>query len=266
MRLELDNFQSITHADITFEPGITCIQGCSASGKSALLRAIKAILLNPSSTKHYVKEGTKSTTVTLESNGNSLTWNRDKSTIKYYYLGEEYQKASKQSASDFCDLGFIVSPKGKLMNILDEWDVLFPFGESDTELFKIFEDLFSIADSAQVIDGMKADENTCNKNISDARNTLSNCLLKVELLDKVLNNKENNQSEIIAQVLAQKSTELEKLYADLDRVKILNSYPKELDTLETFNFNADLVNEVLELENQLNKVQRQDCLSKLEIP
>ncbi len=46
LTLGLANFQSIARARFVFEPGITLIGGATSSGKTAVFRALKAILLN----------------------------------------------------------------------------------------------------------------------------------------------------------------------------------------------------------------------------
>ena len=252
MKLKLKNFQSISQSELNFPIGITLIRGANASGKSAIYRAVKAILTNPNGSKHYVKHGAKEAEVTLENNGNSLTWKRTKSSVAYEYDGQEYLKASKAKASDYCDLGFYTNEKGKLVNMLDEWDVLFPFGESDTELFKIFEDIFNISDSAKVVDTMKADENACTKEILDCENLLQSAKKKIESIGSLFEMFPKNQPEIMHKVLSDRAVNLEKLRSSLLLLQQASTIP-EID-VKPFDFNSSM-DKIREYNDLLEKKQ-----------
>ena len=263
MKLKLKNFQSITQSELTFPTGITLIRGANASGKSAIYRAVKAILTNPNGSKHYVKHGAKEAEVTLENNGNSLTWVRTKSSVAYKHNDQEYLKASKAKASDYCDLGFYTNEKGKLVNMLDEWDVLFPFGESDTELFKIFEDIFNISDSAKVVDTMKADENACTKEMLDCENSIKLSEEKIQSIDNLFSMFPKEQPKIMQQVLSNKAIELEKLRESLIIIHnakaipefsleplSLNDYLDEIRAYNTLSEKLSLLRSLLSLPSE----------------
>lgn len=235
MKLKLKNFQSISDAEIDFQPGVAVIQGESNQGKTAILRAIKAIINNPQKTKHYIKRHQKSAQVTLENNGNTLTWERTKSSTNYIYKGEVFQKASNRCADDFCDLGFVKTSKGDLLNLTDEWNLLFPFGYSDTELFKLFEDLFSITDSAKVLEGMKGDETSCNKDKLIEEDKLARTKKQYELIQFLLQSHNLSQADIIKKVLTKKNEDLIKLKEKLKSVVAYNSISNSEVVSEPFN-------------------------------
>ena len=218
MKLRIKNFQSISDADIEFPVGITVIQGESNNGKTAILRAVKAIVTNPTGAGHYVQHGKKSASVELTNNGETLLWERTKSSTNYKYKDQVYQKASKQDSDSFCNLGFVRGSKGELLNLSDEWSVLFPFGYSDTELFKLFEDLFDITDSAKVIDGMKGDETSCNKDKLLKQDSLQKLKDRLRVSQELTANLNLGQAELIKKVLIQKLEELRKLKEDLKTV------------------------------------------------
>lgn len=222
MRLEIKNFQSITDASVDFPVGITVIQGESNNGKTALLRAVKAIITNPQGSQHYIQHGKNKAKVTLTNNGETLTWERNKSTTNYYYNNEEFTKCSKQSSIDFCDLGFVTDNKGKLMNLSDEWSVLFPFGYSDTELFKIFEDLFSIVDTNKVLEAMKGDETSCNRDKLLYNDRLNEVNRKKETIAKSLDNLDLSKPSLIKSVLNKKWKELEILRHKVEEATVLD--------------------------------------------
>lgn len=255
MKLKLKNFQSIPEAEVDFPVGITLIRGANASGKSALYRAIKAIVLNPNGTKHYVKHGAKEAEVTLVNNGETLTWKRTKSSVSYHYKDQDYVKASKAKSSDYCDLGFYVNDKNKIVNMLDEWDVLFPFGESDTDLFKIFEDIFNISDSAKVIDTMKADENACNKELSDIRNLIDSTKDKISSIDNLSKEVPKEKIEMIQAVLNKKAIFLDKLHRDVLSVrKTIGLSSEDIPTIKLGDY-LEKISEYNALQEKLNYVR-----------
>ena len=53
--VNLNNFQSISGAELEFVEGLNLIVGQSNSGKTAILRAINSVVDNPSRGKLYIK-------------------------------------------------------------------------------------------------------------------------------------------------------------------------------------------------------------------
>lgn len=246
MKLKIKNFQNINEAEIDFKPGICVIQGESNNGKTAILRAVKAIITNPTGAGHFVQHGKKSATVELSNNGETLLWERTKSSVNYTYNGQNYTKASKQTSDDFCNLGFVKGQKGELLNLTDEWSVLFPFGYTDTELFKLFEDLFSITDSAKVLEGMKGDETSCNRDKLLQTDKLEMLKNKLGQCNELKSKFKSGQAEVIRKVISKKSEDLEKLK---EKLKSARDY----DTISNFEipskpFNSD---ELLKIGKQL---------------
>ena len=168
MKVTVDNLQKITHGEFEFPVGLTIIVGRNGSGKTALFRGIDGLLTNKSGTAGYIQHGKTDCRVTIENNGNSVTWVRKKGSSEYIdnNTGKNYPKASKLDSRDIADLGFYFDHKGKVVNIHDEWSVLFPFGESDSEMFKLFEDIFGISCSATIVDELKKDEAVCKNDIT----------------------------------------------------------------------------------------------------
>ena len=78
-RVDLENFQSISKASLEFVQGINIIVGQSNSGKSAILRAVKGSVLNPSGSQKYIKNKTKGFKVNIDYAGNTIEWSREKS-------------------------------------------------------------------------------------------------------------------------------------------------------------------------------------------
>ena len=59
LKVTIENFQSISKGELEFTQGINIIVGQSNSGKSAILRAIKGSVLNPSGSQKYIKNKCK---------------------------------------------------------------------------------------------------------------------------------------------------------------------------------------------------------------
>lgn len=193
MKLKLENFQSIENAELEFPIGVTVIRGKNGSGKTACFRAIEGALTNPSGTANYIKHGARETRVSLENEGNSLTWIKTPSTSAYIdnSNGKLYNKASKLDSRDIADLGFYFNSKDKIVNLQDEWSVLFPFGESDSEMFKLFEDVFNISCATTVIDEFKKDESahkSClaqlNTELEKTKKDINDIDRKLEIIDE----------------------------------------------------------------------------------
>lgn len=161
MKVTLNNFQILegTHC-FDFKEGINVIVGPNASGKSSLFYAIENCLKNPNGVSDCINYNSNKTDVTIEENNESITWARtvDSSCYKNNKTGQTFVKASKLDSRDIADLNFYFDNKGNVVNIHNEWSVLFPFSESDSDMFRLFEDIFNISCSFQVIDEMKKDE------------------------------------------------------------------------------------------------------------
>lgn len=160
LKVTLNNFQIFEgEQEFDFEPGLTVITGPNASGKSTIFYAIKFALINPNGVSDCINYNSNKASVTIENNDNKLTWVRTLTSSEYITKeNARFTNASNLDSRDICDLGFYFDNKNEVVNIHDEWSVLFPFGESDTNMFKLFEDIFNISCSFQIIDEMKKEE------------------------------------------------------------------------------------------------------------
>ena len=160
MKVTTKDFQRLKGENVfEFPVGITVIQGRSGSGKSTVFYAVEDCLENPSGVADVINWDAKQAEVTIENEGEFVKWIKTPSSCEYVDKdGKPYVKASKLDSRDIADLGFYFDKKGSVVNIHNEWATLFPFGNSDTEMFKIFEDIFNISSSFQVVDSIKKDE------------------------------------------------------------------------------------------------------------
>lgn len=193
MRVKTKDFQRLKgENEFEFPVGITVIQGRSGSGKSSLFYAIEDCLSNPSGVADVINWDAKKAEVEIENNNGYAKWIKTASSCEYVDKdGKEYVKASKIDSRDIADLGFYFNQKGNIINIHGEWSKLFPFEASDTEMFKLFEDIFNISSSFQIVESIKKDEqgfknqiNSINKELNDITQNNNNIEYVLGSLDK----------------------------------------------------------------------------------
>lgn len=71
-KLQLVNFQRHTKTTLTLDPHITTITGKSDSGKSAIIRALRWLLLNKPRGNRFIRDGQKNCTVRLLVDGQTV--------------------------------------------------------------------------------------------------------------------------------------------------------------------------------------------------
>lgn len=170
MKIKVKNFQAIESLDLEIEPGITLISGPNSSGKTALFRAIRAALLNPGSAKSYIRSGEKKCEVALTIGRDEnfcVRWTRTSTQAEYEINGETYKKVGRTTVWDRCP-GFPlgIDAAGNTLNFQTEWDVLFPFSRSSSDLFALLEEIFDLGDARGVFAAIRSDvqEATREKN------------------------------------------------------------------------------------------------------
>ena len=214
LKLTLHNFQSISDGELTFKTGIKFIIGQSNSGKSATFRALKACLANPTGTQRFIKRGTNKATVRLQYNGHDILWEKTLKENNYYINEKAYLKTGKSNAFKIImdETGFVQDDSGVIMNIEEELQLPFPFGCTSSELFKLFENVFCISDSAVILKSAKDYEKGIDTEITSLNLEEQKIEAKLHAL------KEFKESTNLAQ--------LEKFKNDLkaksDRLKVLN--------------------------------------------
>lgn len=251
MKITLKDFQSIENASLEFPTGVTLIQGPSASGKTAILRAIKACINNPNGTSHYIRHGAKSAQVEISVGDETLTWERTKSTTNYYYKDHEFLKASKSQSSDYCNLGVAYNHRGEILNLSDEWSLLFPFYESDTEMFKLFETVFGLGNTAEVINTCKGDETAIKKDIFDIEGKIDHLKKKKGTFEKLIGIVEKSPSSTVNKVLSSEYKKLDRMARDFIEAYDLVRYNRtKLDLYQTEDF-TEAVDELTALYKDL---------------
>lgn len=188
MKIILNNFQILEGENVLeFNEGINVVVGPNASGKSSMFYAVENALTNPNGVDDCINYNHNQTSVTIENNNNSITWIRKPGSCEYVnnLTGDRYVKASKLDSRSLGDLGFYFDLKNRVVNIHNEWSVLFPFGESDADMFRLFEDIFNISCSFQVLDEMKKDEQNLKSNLSKSQIEKSSLVNRLQTLNEM---------------------------------------------------------------------------------
>ena len=222
MKIITKDFQSLAGInEFEFPVGITIIQGKSGSGKSTLFYAIQFCLENTSGVADCINWFAKEAEVRIINNGADITWIKTPSSSKYInnLTGKEYVKASKIDSRDLGDLGFYFDNKDNIMNIHGEWSVLFPFGQSDTDMFKMFEDIFNISCSFAIIEDIKKDEQDIKKQITETTKEID--VLKRDKLNisNILEQVDENITDKYINDLSNTQTKLDNIMQDLESYK-----------------------------------------------
>jgi exonuclease SbcC len=186
MQIHIKNFQSIRDGEMSFPIGVSTIVGATNSGKTALIRAITSILTNPPEARGFITHGKDKTEVDMEYNENSIVWSRTAKDSYYDVNGELHQKIGKTDLFEFVNTGFYRTEDGEIINIQDEWSPLFPFGRTDSQMYKLFEDVFCINDSTIVLSKIKADESESKKDIVSITQNYNRTLKKIDKLGEFL--------------------------------------------------------------------------------
>lgn len=196
MKLELENFQvySGKHS-FEFEPGITIIVGPSSSGKSSLIRALRGLILNyiPSSkAKKYITHFKDHLQIDLQLDDRiNFSWYKDNKNTSYRVKDlvsgseEKFEKCGNEDLESICEKSnlefpFIIRDK-RLLNTHTERDGMpFPFDLSDTELFKVFEELYNVSSSGIIFKYMKSLESKTNSEVKSIKSQIEIDKSKIE--------------------------------------------------------------------------------------
>lgn len=222
LNITLDNFQSISSAELTFEQGINILVGQSNSGKSAILRAIKAVLLNPNGSARYIKKGTNKATVTINYENNLIEWDREKKSSSYTVNSEPYGKTGNSNAFKILNdnTGFTLDNSGNLMNVEGELELPFPFDRSPSELFKLFENVFCVSDSATILKAFKEEEDNTQKQLNEVNSNIKSLHSKISALQTLKGEVDLDKLRQYKSLLVELKNKQETLSEDLKQLNL----------------------------------------------
>lgn len=141
MKLTLKNFQIHENTELELAP-FTVIVGHSSSGKTAIMRAIKAVLFN-SFIKQYVNNRTKEASVELSGDFGIIKATRKTST-SYEIDGQTYGAVGRDTLPQIVEKGFYPVETDKSVyypQIASQWDSPFIISFSDSEISKLLSEL-----------------------------------------------------------------------------------------------------------------------------
>lgn len=104
-RLTIENFQSIRGPLTVTVDGLTCIIGESNIGKSAIIRALLA-LLNNARGSEFITTGQNYCRIMLECGGHTVVWTRTVKSAEYEIDGKRFAKLDGSVPQELKDLGF----------------------------------------------------------------------------------------------------------------------------------------------------------------
>lgn len=253
MRLKIENFQAISNAEVEFPVGITTITGPNSSGKSSILRSI-ALFAKNQGKKRHIKHKEKNFSITISLGDKSWGYKRGKSSGTYFSGDQVFEKIGTKTPHEyFEDFPILLDERGEVLQMSGEWDTLFPYDRTDTELFTLFEHVFNISDSSVILNYMKTDHKEKQQEIVRSTeeynrlvpivNTLEELELK-KLADKCdsLSSKSQNASMQVIQ-------ESEVITCETVREKIKVKVP------EPGVFNLEVLH-IQDIENDLKTVDK----------
>lgn len=200
MQLQIKNFQAIKDADLIFNPGVNIIVGANSSGKTALLRAFRAAILNnipTSKINKFLTHGEKEIGIklTLDEDFTYEYLKSEKNGTIYKVIDnidqqvETYEKCGNNDLFDYIqEPPFVLRDKALINTHMTSQGMPFPFNLNDVELFKIFEELYNISSSATIFKKLKSLETQANSEVTRTKEEIKtnkdNIELIVEIEDK----------------------------------------------------------------------------------
>lgn len=265
LKLSIENFQSISKGELIFHKGTTVIIGQSNSGKTATFRALKACLSNPSGSQRFIKNGAKLASVLLEYDGNQIIWKKTPKESSYIINGETFLKTGSSNAFKIMeDTGFIRDDNDTIMNIEEELQLPFPFGISKAELFKLFENVFCVSDSAIILKSAREQEDKVKDDISSLEDDLAKNTNKLNELQEFKKEFNLTKLESMRDKLKEEQETLLRLRDGLpiiERAIVASKF--EIGDVKFFEI-KDLIPEYKELKVLLKSIKKVKKLYQLE--
>ncbi len=258
LELFIENFEIIKKEHIVFNKGLTLITGESRNGKSAIFRALKYLLLNPSGSQNKIRIGTDCAKVRMLYNGNDITWVRTKKESMYIINGEEYKKVGNSNLFKLLqDTGFTYDGnKNKCYNIEGIKEILFPYGLTNSELFKLFENIFSVSDSAKIFQAYKQEEDLLSSEIKEKEIEFQRNKDKIILIEDLQKSVKKENLERVRDNLIKLNKDFSKVSISIEAVEETVNYLNIIeDTTEVEVRPYDILNEYVEVVKSLRELK-----------
>lgn len=140
--LHFSNFQSLANTALEdISQGFVCIIGQSNLGKSAALRAIKALMRNAPA-PGLVREGTKQFDIeACFSDGTTVHLTKGKNKSVFVVNGEEYAKSGVKAPEEVLELWSMPAPDGRELAFATQHETPFLLDEPASAVAKVLGDL-----------------------------------------------------------------------------------------------------------------------------
>ena len=262
MKLTIKNFQSISSATIEFPVGITAIVGPSNSGKTSTIRAIYAVIKNPSEAKSFIQHGKDKAEVEIETDRMKVKWARTLKESSYEINGVLHQKVGRTNLPELVpDNDFYLDEDDNIVNIQDEWSSLFPLDRTDAQVYKLFGSIFNFDenDSTTVMRKIKEDESETKRSIAETNTKLATSENRLCKINSFLS--QYSEEDLIAMrnklgVMLQEYEELDK---DTSQLLVCLRMISNISKIDIKNFDFNFVDDYLELDKDTKVLE--DCMS-----
>lgn len=242
-KIKLKNFQAHKNLEIEFDE-ITTIIGKSASGKTAVLRALNLIFNNKPSGIRYITHGEENSRVSLEIDGKLIVRKRSKSVNKFFLDKNEYTAFGNDVPVDIKDLLNINE-----LNIQKQLDAPLWFNLSPGEVSKKLNSIVNLEE----IDSSLAFIGTELRRVNS----------ELAISEERISTAENKIAEFQwSEVAFQKLQELEKQEKEIQKSK------DKLESLENFKIqiNSKKINKIKEIDfSKTDKLQKEIEKAKQEL-
>ena len=236
--IEIKNFQSIKKLKFPIE-GFTVIYGKNNSGKSAIIRAIRAALTNQTG-KGFIRKGEKETEIKIKRDDLNILWKKGTKAV-YTINKETYQNLNRDIPKPLIDAGFEKMDIGKkkvLPTIASQFNPLFLIDEHGTTITEVLASLYNI-DTLSIADEL------CQKSLRSQKSLLKTREKDLDTL----------------QVKLEKYKDFEDIKKEVD---ILLEQEKKINALESETTEiAAFEKDLIRLYESLKKIKP---IQKIEIP
>ena len=236
--IEIKNFQSIKKLKFPIE-GFTVIYGKNNSGKSAIIRAIRAALTNQTG-KGFIRKSEKETEIKIKRDDLNILWKKGTKAV-YTINKETYQNLNRDIPKPLIDAGFEKMDIGKkkvLPTIASQFNPLFLIDEHGTTITEVLASLYNI-DTLSIADEL------CQKSLRSQKSLLKTREKDLDTL----------------QVKLEKYKDFEDIKKEVD---ILLEQEKKINALESETTEiAAFEKDLIRLYESLKKIKP---IQKIEIP
>ena len=257
MRVAIRDYQPIVKADLEFVEGLNLITGPNSSGKTTIMRAIRSAILNPPQAKRHIRYGCRAAQVAIKLDKDSpvVQWTRTEDQAIYKVHGERFDKCGRTKLHGLDhNFGIKVDRNNKIVGMSTEWDILFPFGYTPSELFTIFEDVISITDSSGVLKQIRDDELSIRRRLEVSGDKI---VVEQGVLDKIVEGnpwKMEEEFDVLFGSLLREDENLNQIKPDFDEARNIASFIlvcREINPLDLPDYGdlLELRNDLLEAED-----------------